>query len=1797
MNTKLKYILSAALGLLLWLLLCSHLTAQTTNFVVTNVNNSGAGSLRQAVINAMTVNAPTTVTFRVPAASGNVINLTSEIPMRGVFRTMTINGFNVSTGTNNIIVRGSGTQSINCFNDSTVILTVYGLQFENFSYAIRAFSNATYSTNTTIGGTGANANVFIKNYVAIGTNSGTTITGNYFGTDKNFAAGLGNTYAIYTTTPYYSDYNGNAITINNNYICSAYVGVYLNPPTGNNPNPLLLMNNNIVGTNNAAAIRTDLANTYSIYTPTATVNAFLQGNTIAYTTNANGLTFGGFEFINNSFYCNAKPINTLKTPYPLPVISQITPNQNGTVTISGTSNKPNDVINIFQKDTSACKTLPCQGFFAGTTTTNTNRQWTITSPIKPNTIITANATSRGTTYTPIGRIAAYSIGSTSLFTTCYTIPCPTVNVGFTTATNNLCYGNREGTAQLTISPVGTGGTYSYQILNTANNTVITKGAITTTVSIGQLAAGTYQALIDNTATNCIYTSRIITITQPNTPLSTTSCKETTPVSSTTSSDAVAQVVVAGGTSPYSLTITRPTGATFTLGPQASSTFTIPNLAPGNYSVTAFDTNYANGNPKTGCTATCVFTINTANCNALKVSVKSMTNVLCNGGATGSLSLKYADLASNLPLTLTANNGFSQTITAFSSDSTVIIPSLRAGIYTMTLRNKLNCTTTTSATITEPPVLSVTCDAIENAKRVGEASGRATLTIRGGQAAYTLNISGATTRTYNSATATQINIDSLKKGTYIATVYDNYQCFDTCHFTINEPICTGFAVRFTTDSIRCFGEKNGRVSLTTVNGVSPFVFTWNNTAIGNTSIANNLDVGTYKATVTDDRNCKDSITATINTPSVLATNISKTDVAAVGGSNGSISVTVSGGTPIYDVNLTLNNNDIPTSTQTGNTFTFNNLSKGTYIAITTDAHECTKTDTIRINDPNCNFILNGQTDSVHCYSGNDGRITLTHNAFGVAVNYVWRQQNIGNTAIATVLRAGVYSVTATTIQNCSDSLDIAVFQPDSLSVSSFANDATTVGGSNGSINVHVSGGTQPYTVMRGNTAATRLNATTFVFNNLPKGTYTFTVTDAKGCFQNQTVTINDPVCNMTLDSAIDSVICQGSATGRITLNIANSLGSLTYAWTPPSVSNSNVANNLMAGTYSVTVTDSRRCTVSTTIKVFEPNILITNHLVNDVTTVNGSDGRITVTVSGGIKPYKVARGTINATPLNDSVFVFNNLTSGSYTYTVTDAKECSTSKTVTVGSPNCNMTAQINIAQAISCFGANDGRLSVVVQNAQTPQYNWLPNVGNTPNPNNLAAGTYSVTVTDARNCTATAQIILTEPQQIKAALAGDTAICSGQSSRLHFTVQNANTFTLTFTDGRDTFRNTTLETSVNPTISTTYRLINIQSGTCTGVVLENNRAVVTVTTPSVLTGLKADKDSLCQGSDLRLSVNAANTPSYVWQTPVGERTTNIPQLLIANVTAANTGRYSVKTLQNGCLSAATTPITVRVVTVANEKANAGVDKIECEQTTSTLNAATIRAENITGRWLALNAGVLANSTNPTTTVSNLAMGANAFIWILSNAVCGEVSRDTVMVSLSGKPELATTQTINLDSKSTTVLINVRELLKNKSIDPSLFSLKILKTADKTTVAVQNNSILFDRNTLFEAQTIEIEFEICSKLCPTICTKGIVKVVLQDLNDDEDFTIPKVFAINNRNGSSLDINGLDFFLYNNITIVNRWGQTVFGPTTYENKTPEKSWDGTKNGKPLPTGAYYYFIQYKNKDILKIKKGIIYLVEER
>ncbi|MBL7817950.1 MAG: gliding motility-associated C-terminal domain-containing protein [Saprospiraceae bacterium] len=2283
MKTKLKILLC----LFLFLTFFSKIDAQVV-YTVTNNLNSGAGSFRQAMLNAAaTTNLNVSIYFNLPSGS-TTISLLSEVIMSSTSTaTKNVYIYGQTNPTGQVILQGTGTAGINGLTNNSYYINIHvqGLQFQNFN---RAVSNLGYYS--TIGTTAA-PNIFINNNRGLYYTGYGSIIGNYLGTNKSFSTGMGNYvgFEIY----------GGSVTVSNNYICSNTYAIY------SYNSYRCYYRNNIIGTNNTSATRTDLGNSYVFY-GTISGNSgsypYFWGNTIAYTLSYCFVVNKYLEIERNDFICNAGTFIYNVTPYTTPSVSSITSDHYGYITISGTSAAVGDSIVIFSRDPSVCGTTYCQGKWLTTVASNTSRQWSAYVKVNPGQQVLALANGFEREVIIGGANPSDSsffmppngyFGMASQPTGCYTVQCPTgVTFTFAKTRDVYCYGGNDGAAQLTLSsPFYI--SFSYAIVNTITGATVASGTTmnpgSPTVTISSLPAGTYQAVLTNPNNKCTYLSSIITIGQPTAALAIKACGELSPPTTLTSNDGIGQVTVSNGTSPYAITVRNSLGAVVYSGSSTNGTFNITGLAPGTYSVTVTDTYYANAISKTGCITTCSFTISTPTCTNLITQVTQQTPPQCYNG-TGIVGIRCQDISANLPITVTFNNTTIKTIYS-STDSTVTF-SAQAGSYSILVRDRVGCTKSLSATITQPTQLSMTCPdstRITHAKRVGEASGSAILNIFGGTAPYTLILTGTTSRTITTSLSTY-TISNLAAGTYTVRLLDNNNCTGgSCTFAIKNPDCTGFSAAVSRQNVSCFNGTNGSISLDP-NGQDPYTYQWsaNANVTGNQEYANNLKSGVYLFTVTDDKGCQFSSSAVITAPSTaLTTNISSSNATSVGTATGSISVTPAGGTPNYNVNLTLNGTSMALTNRQGNTFSFNFLGRGVYISTATDTNGCAKFDTIRINDPSCGFTLTSKVDSVRCFKGSDGKITITPTGqtTSLTFTYFWNITGIGNTPSVSNLKEGIYSVTVTTNNGCRDSLDLEVYQPDSLAVSGFGIDVTTVGGTNGKIDITVNGGTPSYTVTMPSRPVTQNSINSFSYHNLPKGTYTFTVTDAKGCSQSKTVTINDPVCNITLDRQIDSIECNNGR-GGVNIVANNTVGTLTYNWNPSSIGNVGNPTNLAAGSYSVTVIDSRLCQQSLSITLSQPSPLTATITIKDVSLYNGTNGKVSVIVRGGVKPYSVVLDSLNATVLSDSSFEFNNLRPGSYTFNVTDAnrcvftqtiivknqpcimtvsqtiknisckggrdgeitltqsngrlpilytwsnnisttnkatnltagiysvtvadsvgctvaqqmtisepdalvviptktdilsvgdrsgevklnvsggtpnynvsltlngtaisasqtgppqyiysnlgtgtylftvidangctqsgtltinepicdiritkeqtnvlcngesngrafltafngrspytfiwndsripntanptnlaagkytftvvdaqncrktdsiiitqpakltssvqidpittnggsngkirltvtggtqpytvtmkkgvtnispttntntlfsyeelskgsysytirdangcidsatiqlndpscnsllvtttqtnvsckggrngsisvsqtggtgpftyiwsnrattttinnlaagnysvtvndvvgcvqtanvtitepdslivrlisqrnimqvggasgqitvevsggtapyrvtsgaltatttngttylfdnlrkgtytitvvdsKNCSTTITVILTEPSCtNVSAKITVNTTISCFGQKTGQITATVTSIQTPQYSWNPNLGTTASLSNLGAGTYKVTATDATTgCFGIDSIVLTQPLENVASIKfRDTAICKGQAVRLLFSVTNASrNITLVL---RDNFGNiqSILDTvfTVQPTVTTVYRLESLRVGTCQGRVL-NDSVIVRVSNPSVPTGFKVEKDSICAGLDIRLSVNTAtNATQYIWLTPQGNRTTTVPQLTIENATVANTGNYSVRIAENNCTSDSVASKIVRVFSVPTEKPDAGRDTIACSQSSIVLNAKKIVNQGITGRWLALSGGTIANPNSNVTTVANANVGVNRFIWVLSAAVCGEIGRDTVAISVSTKPELGTTPPINLDSKLTSLLINTQELLKDHSIDPSVFSVKILKSPDKAIVEVRNNTIYFDRNNLLDAQTIEIEYEICSKICTNLCSTGKLIIVLQQYRDDSDFTVPKVFAINNRNGSSLEINGLDFYLDNEITIVDRWGGTVFGPTPYKSNIPEKSWDGTKNGKTLPTGAYYYFIRYKDNNILKMKKGIIYLVEER
>jgi gliding motility-associated-like protein len=280
-----------------------------------------------------------------------------------------------------------------------------------------------------------------------------------------------------------------------------------------------------------------------------------------------------------------------------------------------------------------------------------------------------------------------------------------------------------------------------------------------------------------------------------------------------------------------------------------------------------------------------------------------------------------------------------------------------------------------------------------------------------------------------------------------------------------------------------------------------------------------------------------------------------------------------------------------------------------------------------------------------------------------------------------------------------------------------------GQNTGSATVNASGGTGPY-----NYTWTPGNLSGGTQSNLAVGTYTVNITDANNCPGSTTLNISQPTA-LTATATSTPSAC-GSGTGTATVTASGGIGSYTYFWSP-SGGSSATASNLVPGNYTVTVTDNNNCTTTATANVSSlngPTVIIQNS--NNVTCFGLSNGSATAAVSGGTAPYSYAWS-----PSGGSLATASGLLAGTYTVSVTDVDGCIGSASVTITAPNA-----IEITETIidSDCASNNGQISVVASGGSGPYtYAWQPISSSSSTVNGLAAGTYTVTVTDAQNCAST----------------------------------------------------------------------------------------------------------------------------------------------------------------------------------------------------------------------------------------------------------------------------------------------------------------------------------------------------------------------------------------------------------------------------------------------------------------------------
>ena len=512
-------------------------------------------------------------------------------------------------------------------------------------------------------------------------------------------------------------------------------------------------------------------------------------------------------------------------------------------------------------------------------------------------------------------------------------------------------------------------------------------------------------------------------------------------------------------------------------------------------------------------------------------------------------------------------------------------------------------------------------------------------------------------------------------------------------------------------------ENGDIDVTVSGGEAPYTFDWSNGAT--TEDLEDVGPGTYTVTVTDANGCTGerpfTVDDTPNEPSVSAT----TTPAICGLENGDIDVTVSGGTAPYTY---IWNNGETTEDLT-------DVEPGTYTVTVTGDDGCTSELSITLDDDQPPISINGTIVSNTTCTGGNGSIDITIDPATPPAggSYVINWSNGETTTSLTDLPPGTYTVTVTNGTSCEGTASFTVpDDPSLIEINAFIENSTCEL-ENGSVDVTVSGGVPPYSFEWSN------GETTEDLDNIPSGSYSVTVTDDFGCTSETSFTVNNdnPPINVTADlepnTGCDPASWDGSITITITPAVPPAAPNYTITWSTGETGVTTI-NDLEPGSYTVTVEGGGACeTIATFNVVDEPNEPVIN--VNVVNSECGlSDGSASISVSGGVPPYTYLWST-GATGTS-----IDNVPAGNYSVTVTGANGCTAEAPVVIGDDPILFNVSSDIDPNTACDPASyNGSITITITPAGN--YTILWSTGETtPTIEDLAPGSYSVTVSAGGNC-------------------------------------------------------------------------------------------------------------------------------------------------------------------------------------------------------------------------------------------------------------------------------------------------------------------------------------------------------------------------------------------------------------------------------------------------------------------------------
>ncbi|MDC0231170.1 gliding motility-associated C-terminal domain-containing protein, partial [Aureispira] len=734
-----------------------------------------------------------------------------------------------------------------------------------------------------------------------------------------------------------------------------------------------------------------------------------------------------------------------------------------------------------------------------------------------------------------------------------------------------CNGDSTGTA----IAAGAGGQPAPYTFLWSGNT----GGQTTSIATG-LAANTVYSVTVFDAYGCRDSVLSVTVNEPsaiNVSITPTNllCNGNTPP------DGSALAAASGGTGSFGFQWDSATGN------QATANAT--GLAPGTYTVTVTDANL--------CTATDNVTITEPS--VVTASISSSTDITCIGLNDGTATVTGGGGVGNYTFLWdpSASNQTNSTATGLS-----------AGTYFVTVTDQNGCPDTTQVLIIEPTQLTailstspVTCNGGNDGTGTAVASGGTT-----GINSYTYN--------WGSGPVSSSTSPPLSAGSYIVTITDANGCTITEAYTITEPSAISFTVGNT--NVSCFGGNDGTANINVSGGSGSFTFLWDNGQT--TDILTGLQAGPYCITATDSNTCTIDTCINVNEPPALSiisfTNI---NVSCFSFCDAQSMVTVSGGTLPYNY---LWGDGQNTNTATG-------LCASVHSVTITDGNGCTIDGDSTITEPA--LLQTSLTiDSISCIGVNDGAITATPTGGTSPFDFLWDAATSNqNTATATGLNFGNYTVTVTDNNGCTMSTNTDVPQPLTLLITGTTTGTLCTGDSSGTLSAIASGGSITLGPFQFSVDGINWQSDS-LFTGLSAGIYNLTVQDGNGCTVDTQLVIQDAdpffITSMTQDTIIeylDSLTVEA---------MVNDTAGVLYSWTelgdsPIVITDSSYNFNIGPPnlvSYQFTAINSNGCSIDSIVTIMvtkprranAPNAFTPNDDgVNDFFFIQGGDKVDEVTV--------------------------------------------------------------------------------------------------------------------------------------------------------------------------------------------------------------------------------------------------------------------------------------------------------------------------------------------------------------------------------------------------------------------------------------------------------------------------------------------------------------------------------------------------------------------------------------------------------